>query len=165
LKRIGCLHPRRAVQRRRGAAGVLVAFCCVGALAIAPVQRASAEAQGEAIGAVASSPTMDGGSATAYRWHLPAYRLCGPKGVEPLAWVADLHRVSRRTACRVARKIIEYPWPESDLRHFDQICGNRLAKVHRFDGWNVKVPDHGLPRLSRDGAWFSFQGEDFPVGC
>jgi cell wall-associated NlpC family hydrolase len=104
-------------------------------------------------------------SATPLRWQLPDYRLCGPKGAEPLAWVADLHHVARRTACRVARKIIEYPWPESGLHRFDQYCANWLRNVHQFDGWNVKVPDHGLPRISRGRAWFSFQGEDFPVGC
>jgi cell wall-associated NlpC family hydrolase len=109
-------------------------------------------------GASAPDPTL-------LRWQMPDYRLCRPQGAEPLAWVADLHRVPRRTACRVARKIIEYPWPESGLHTFDQSCGNWLWNVHHFDGWNVKVPDHGLPRLSRGQAWFSFQGEDFPVGC
>jgi cell wall-associated NlpC family hydrolase/uncharacterized protein YbaR (Trm112 family) len=112
--------------------------------------------------------TTEGASAQGpalLRWQMPDYRLCGPQGVEPLAWVADLHRVPRRTACRVARKIIEHPWPESGLHSFDQDCGNWLWNVHHFGGWNVTVPDHGLPRISRGRAWFSFQGEDFPVGC
>ncbi len=115
---------------------------------------------------VGASARPTGRPATASsRWRLPDYRIRGPKGAEPLARVADLHHVARRIACRVARKIIEYPWPESDWDQLNLACRNSPARVHRFDGWNVKVSDHGLPRLSRGGAWLSFQGEDFPVGC
>jgi hypothetical protein len=92
------------------------------------------------------------------------YRSC--RSSEPAgARVASLHHVSFKTACRVTRKIISYVWPESDWTPVGKYCFNRLGKVHEFEGWVVKAPDHGPTILSRRGRWFAFQGQEFPIGC
>jgi len=95
----------------------------------------------------------------------PDYRSCVPS--EPaLAMVADLHRVSFRTACRVTKKIGSHPWPESDRVKITKWCWNDLGRVPTFDGWNVKVRGFDGPAtLSRNGRWFAFQGQEFPISC
>jgi len=95
----------------------------------------------------------------------PDYRSCIPS--EPaLAMVADLHRVSFRTACRVTKKLVSYPWTETDRVKITRWCWNDLGGVSTFDGWNVKVRDfHGPATLSKGGRWFAFQGQEFPISC
>lgn len=62
----------------------------------------------------------------------PDYRSCVPS--EPaLAMVADLHRVSFRTACRVTKKITSYPWAESEVR-------TRVVRAeHSRDAWGQSM--------------------------
>lgn len=92
------------------------------------------------------------------------YRSCVPR--EPaLAMIFTLHRVSFRTACRVTKRIVSYPWPESDMTPVGKWCVNRLGKVHEFEGWNVKVRGFKPAVLSRHGHWFTFLGQEFPIGC
>jgi hypothetical protein len=93
------------------------------------------------------------------------YRSCVAS--EPaLAMVADLHRVSFRTACRITRKIASHPWPESDRIKITRWCWNDLGRVRSFDGWNVKVRGfQGPATLSRHGRWFAFMGQEFPISC
>lgn len=93
------------------------------------------------------------------------YRSCVAS--EPaLAMVADLHRVSFRTACRVTKKIASHPWPQSDRIKITRWCWDDLGKVRSFDGWNVKVRGfQGPATLSRRGRWFAFMGQEFPISC
>ena len=93
------------------------------------------------------------------------YRSCVT--AEPaLAMVADLHRVSFRTACRLTKKIASYPWPASDRVKITKWCWNDLGRVSTFDGWNVIVRGFDKPAtLSRNGRWFAFQGQEFPISC
>ena len=93
------------------------------------------------------------------------YRSC-VAGEPALAMVADLHRVSFRTACRVTKKIASYPWPESDRVKITRWCWDDLGRVSSFDGWNLKVRGvEGPATLSRRGRWFAFQGQEFPISC
>jgi len=95
----------------------------------------------------------------------PDFRRCGSDRTV-LAEVADLHRVSFRTACRVTKKLASQDWPVSGWVKITPYCSNDLGHVHRFDGWNVKVRGFKAPAtLSRDGRWFAFVGEEFPISC
>jgi hypothetical protein len=93
------------------------------------------------------------------------YRSCVSS--EPaLAMVAFLHHVSLRTACRVTKRIVSHPWPESDRVKITRWCWNDLGKVSSFEGWNVKVRGFDGPAtLRRGGRWFAFLGQEFPISC
>lgn len=118
-----------------------------------------AVAYGEGRRPIRTTPLLDRATRTIH------YRSCVAS--EPaLAMVADLHRVSFRTACRITKKIASYPWPESDRIKITRLCWNDLGKVPSFDGWNVKVRGFDGPAtLSRGGRWFAFQGQEFPISC
>jgi hypothetical protein len=95
----------------------------------------------------------------------PNYRRCGSDRTV-LAEVADLHRVSFRAACKVTKKLASQVWPVSGWVKITRYCSNDLGHVHRFEGWNVKVRGFKRPAtLSRDGRWFAFIGEEFPISC
>jgi hypothetical protein len=138
--------------------GILVIQIAVALLALLLAPIAGASVGGGSVAAGSTRPSQNREMRTLH------YRSCVPS--EPArAMVASLHRVGFKTACRVTKKIVSYAWPESDATPVGKWCFNWLGKVHEFEGWAVKVPNHGPAILSRPGRWFAFLGQEFPIGC
>jgi hypothetical protein len=84
----------------------------------------------------------------------------------------NIRGVSPQEACKTVRalaRFIENGAKPARLYECAGISRNHpgrpVLKIHRFDGWNLKVVKTYGFRMSRDGGAFEVTGTDFPLNC
>jgi hypothetical protein len=84
----------------------------------------------------------------------------------------NIKNVSPQAACRTVRALARLIENGSKAGRLYECVGagrNRpgkpVLKIHRFDGWNLKVVKTYGFRMSRGSASFEVTGQDFPLNC
>lgn len=95
----------------------------------------------------------------------PNFVGCNPE-LPALAMVANLHRVTMKTACRLTSALQRHA-PATDPGSItpDHPCTNPFAHMHRFRGWRVRILERGYGVMRRGRSSFAFQWQDGPLAC
>ncbi|MBO0769273.1 MAG: hypothetical protein J2O48_11380 [Solirubrobacterales bacterium] len=80
--------------------------------------------------------------------------------------VARLHDVSTKSACRVAKDVLDHGWPK-DRRLKCRAQDMNYARTTRVDGWQLRLNrlcDYSPATARRGRASFELVAQDFPGG-
>jgi hypothetical protein len=84
----------------------------------------------------------------------------------------NIKNVSPQVACKVVRslaRLIEDGGKPGRLYECAGASrtrpGRPVLKIHRFDGWNLKIVKTYGFKMSRGNASFEVTGQDFPLNC